>query len=319
MVERPGHAHGRRTGAVGHRRAVPRARHRAAAGRVRVAALPPWPARLLHATQRRPAVPDAVDDRPGRHRARAHRPDGARRERADHARLVAAEQGGRPAGLPALRGRHRGVDRARHGRRDRRGRRRPDRPRALLPHRLAARRHGVLLRASHRPLARARGRAAVPPARLPAPGRRRPRYRRRDLRRRPRDHQLLRRLRQPRRALAADLEPGGHRAAQRPVAGRPRRVAARVPRARRRCRSVSTPRPASHLGRDGRAYVFTDRDAPRGRLARDRSRRRRRTRTGSTCCRRTPRPCSRTSRSSTATSSSGRCSSRPGRGTASAS
>ena len=37
-----------------------------------------------------------------------------------------------PAGLPAVRGRHRGIGAARHGRRDRQGRRRSDRPLPLL-------------------------------------------------------------------------------------------------------------------------------------------------------------------------------------------
>ena len=75
---------------------------------------------------------------------------------ADDAGRLAALEGGPPAGLPALRRRHRGVGAARDGRRHRRAGRRPDRPRALLPRRLAARRRGLLLRAPARARARAR-------------------------------------------------------------------------------------------------------------------------------------------------------------------
>ena len=98
--------------------------------------------------------------------------------RRDHPGRVAAVQGGPPARLPALRRRHRGVGAARHRRRDRRAGRGPDRPGPLLPGRLAARRRGVLLRTPGARRAGARGRGAVPPAGLAAPGRHRPRDRR---------------------------------------------------------------------------------------------------------------------------------------------
>ncbi len=63
-------------------------------------------------------------------------------------------------------------------------------------------RQGVLLRPAAAPERRAGRRGAVPPPGLAAPGRHRPGRGRRDLRRRPGQDQLLRRVGQPRRALA---------------------------------------------------------------------------------------------------------------------
>ena len=174
---------------------------------------------------------------------------------------------GAPARLPALRGRHRGVGRTRHGRRHRRGARRPDRPRALLADRVAARRRGVLLRTPAGARPRARGRGAVPPPGLAAPARHVTRQRRDGLRRGPQGHRLLRRLRvsrdgrwlpvsasegtAPRNDLwLADL-PSAQLEAPALVRGPGRRR-----RPDRRSRSAAT----------AACYVFTDRDAPRGRL-----------------------------------------------------
>ena len=67
--------------------------------------------------------------------ARAGRPDGARPRRHHDARRLVAVVGGRPAGLPALHRRRRGVAAVRARRRHRRGARRPDRPLPLLPRR----------------------------------------------------------------------------------------------------------------------------------------------------------------------------------------
>ena len=183
-----------------------------------------------------------------------------------HPRHLAADQGGPPARLPALRGRHRGVGRPRHGRRHRRARRRPDRPRPLHADRLAARRRGLLLRAPPRARARPGRRGAVPPPGLAAPRRHVARRGRDGLRRGPQGHRLLRRLGQPRRPVAAGLRGRGHRAAQRPVGGAP---AVRQPRGARtssRSRSTSTPRPGSSSAATAACCVSTDRDAPRGRL-----------------------------------------------------
>ena len=80
-------------------------------------------------------------------------------------------------------------------------------------------------------------------------------------------HRLLRRLGQPRRSLAQVVRRRGHRAAQRPVARRPlERSAAGAARSDRRAGRTSTRRPGCEVGRDGTLYVFTDLDAPRGRL-----------------------------------------------------
>ena len=59
----------------------------------------------------------------------------------------------------------------------------------------------------------------------------------------------------------------GHRAAQRPVAGRPERHPAPAAPALRVVQQGVDARTGVHVGRDGRLYVFTDADAPRGRLA----------------------------------------------------
>ena len=145
-----------------------------------------------------------------------------------HPGRVAAVQGGPPARLPALRRWHRGVGAARHRRRDGRSGRGPDRPGPLLAGRLAARRRGVLLRTPGARRAGARGRGAVPPAGLAAPGRHRPRDRRRGAGRRAGHDQLLRRHRVDGRPVAGRRRIGRHRTAQRPVAGRPVRRPARL-------------------------------------------------------------------------------------------
>ncbi len=114
----------------------------------------------------------------GRHRARARRPDRARPHRPDDARHLAAQQGGRPARLPALRGRHRGVRAAR----DRRGHREsrstarstaPATPRS--PGCPAAQAYYYVRRLD--PAGLPGGRGAVPPPGLAAPARHRPRRR----------------------------------------------------------------------------------------------------------------------------------------------
>ena len=84
-----------------------------------------------------PPIP-ARGPRRSRRRADAHRPDGHRYERADHARRLAAGQGRPVAGLPAVRGRQRGVTAAGHGRGNRRAGGRADRPLPLLADRVAA-------------------------------------------------------------------------------------------------------------------------------------------------------------------------------------
>ncbi len=116
---------------------------------------------------------------------------------------------------------------------DRRRRRRPDRPRAVLPRRLAARRRRVLLRAAARPRRPARGRGAVPPPGLAAPRRHGPLDRRPGVRRRAAEDELLRRVGQPGRPLAAGVGQRGHRPAQRPVGRRPVGRADRGPGLRR--------------------------------------------------------------------------------------
>ena len=240
------------------------------------------------------------------------------RHRRHDARRLAAQQGGRPARLPAVRGRPRGVGAAGHGRRDRRARRRPDRPGALLPRGVAGRRRGLLLRPPAGSRAGAGGRGAVPPPGLAAPGGHRPGAGRHGLRRRPGHDQLLRRALLLGRPVALGLRVGRHGAAHRRLARRPGRDRTRAPRLRggpdrRRRADLAVRQP-------GRPGLRLDRPRRPPRAAR---RRRpgptRRTRTGSTCCPRTRRRCSRTSPSWTAPSSVRAASCwRPGPGTRSA-
>ena len=75
----------------------------------------------------------------------ARRPDGHRPVRADHAGRLAAGQGGAAAGLPAVRGRRRGVAAAGDRRGDRRAGGRADRPVPVFERGLAAGRQGLLL------------------------------------------------------------------------------------------------------------------------------------------------------------------------------
>ena len=141
---------------------------------------------------------------------------------ADDARRLAADQGGRPARLPALRGRHRGVRAARHGRGDRRGRwtgRSTARATPPSPGCPAARPSTTY--AGWRPSWCRRTRSSIhrrvwlhrvgtDPARTSlvfGDG--------------PRQDELLRRLGVDGRPLAVGRRVAGHRAAQRPVAGRP--------------------------------------------------------------------------------------------------
>ena len=147
----------------------------------------------------------------------------------------------------------------------------------------------------------ARRRGAVPPPGLAAPARHRPGRRRRDLRRRAGQDQLLRRHRVDGRPLAG-------RSARRPAprrattCGWPTSSDGRLGVART-CAVVQEGVDAStslHVGRDGRVYVFTDRDAPRGRLAVTDARRPGVRRRGPTWCPRTTRRCSRATRSWTA-------------------
>ena len=212
-------------------------------------------------------------------------------------------QGGRPARLPALRGRHRGVGAARHGRRHRRRRstgpidRARYSPVAWLP---GGEAYYYVRR--RRARAGAGGRGAVPPPGLAAPAS------------------------APTRTTTSLVFGDGPGRRPTTTASRCRWTAAgwsigasagtaprndlwladlsdgraRVARRCASCRRTSTRRPSLHVGRDGRVYVFTDRDAPRGRLVRDDARTTRRTSTGATWCPRTPRRCSRASRSSTA-------------------
>ena len=100
--------------------------------------IPPIPARPPGPS--RPRGP-----RPSRRPPDAHRPGDHRPERADHPRQLAAGQGGPVAGLPAVRGRQRGVAAAGDRRGNQRAGGRPDRPLPLLLDRLAAGGQGVLL------------------------------------------------------------------------------------------------------------------------------------------------------------------------------
>ena len=182
----------------------------------------------------------------------AARPDGARPHRAHHARRLAARPGRPAAGLPAVQVRGRASRSCRSWTSAPADRGRPDRPLPLLAGGVAPRREVLLLRRGSR-------RGADACTGLPAPSA-------------PTDdvvifggRPLLRSRDQPRRPLADDLRAPGHGAAQRPVAGRPVRLRPRPPgpagRPGGRGRGDG---PA--VGRDGRLYVLTDRDAPRGRL-----------------------------------------------------
>ena len=178
-------------------------------------------------------------------------------------------QRGRPARLPAVRGRRRGVRALRHGRRHRRARRRPDRPRRYSPvawlpggeafyyvRRLAAdevpageeqfHRRVWLHRVGTDPDTDVDGRSARASTTTNYYGV----------------------LGLPRRPLAAGLRVRGHRAAQRRLDRRPDR------RRRAPARPVQEGVDAQHVGRgsarDGRLYLLTDLDAPRGRLVRGR-------------------------------------------------
>jgi hypothetical protein len=96
----------------------------------------------------------------------------------------------------------------------------------------------------------------------------------------------------------------------------------RVPPARPDLRAVAVGLDAEHgawVGRDGRLYVHTDLDAPRGRLCVADPEPPRPPSTGSTWSPRTRRPCWRTSRCSTTPISSSRCCWSAGPGTPSAS
>ncbi len=162
--------------------------------------------------------------------AGARRPDGHRPVRADHAGRLAAGQGGAAAGLPAVRGRRRGIPAAGDRRHHRRPGGRADRPVPVFERGLAARRQGLLLQ----PQAAARGRAGrgepVSPAGLPASGRCARGRGCAHLRLRAGQDRLLRRLGQPGRAVAVHRGVAGHRAAQRPVDRRPVRVRPRLAR-----------------------------------------------------------------------------------------
>ena len=188
----------------------------------------------------------------------------------DHARRLAARQGGPPAGLPAVARAAREESRAAGDRRrHRRGGRRPDRPGPLLPRRLAAGRRGLLLRPPAGARARARrGRAAVPPPGLAAPGRHRPRRatsRSSATGARPRNYYGV--SVSLGRSLARRLGRRGHRT-RATTSGSPtcRSTEPAGAGAARRRRRPATPSTGAHVGRDGRLYVATDLDAPRGRL-----------------------------------------------------
>ena len=239
-----------------------------------------------------------------------------------HPGRLAAVQGGRPARLPALRGRHRGVGAARHGRRHRRAAstaRSTARATPPSPGCPAARRTTTS--------------AGCAPEQVPADEeqyhrrvwlhrrRHRPRRRRLVFGDGPGHDQLLRRHRcrwtaagwsigasagtAPRNDLwLADLSDG--RARARRTCGSCRRASTR----RRRCTSAATAGSTS-------SPTAT---RPRGRLVRDRPRRPDVRRPGPTSSPRTPRRCSRATRSSTARSSATAacCSACAGPGTRSA-
>ncbi|CAA9281304.1 MAG: Prolyl endopeptidase, partial [uncultured Corynebacteriales bacterium] len=198
---------------------------------------------LLLPPAARPGARGAAGHRCRRRRAGAGRPDRAGPGRHHHAGRGGAEHRGRPARVPAVHRRRRGVPAVRAGRRHRRAARRPRRPVPLLPRGLAARRRGVLLRPAAGPGGGAGGRGPVPPAGVAAPGRRRPGHRRRGARRRAGAHQLLRRVGLPGRPLAAGHRLGRHRAAGRRLDRRPGRGR----------------RPAADPARRGRPGVPADR------------------------------------------------------------
>ena len=143
----------------------------------------------------------------------------------DHARRVAAVEGGRAARLPALRGRRRGVDPAGHRRRKRRASSTARSIGAGTPRSAgcpAAQAFYYVRRlAAYRCAGRRR---AVSPPRLAAPARLRPGYRRVRLRSRVRQDDVLLRVGQPRRSLADRQCVARHRAAQRLVDRRPHDV-----------------------------------------------------------------------------------------------
>ena len=178
---------------------------------------------VLQPAATRAAVRGVVHRRCRRHRTPPHRPDGVGPDRAHHPRRLPAVLGGRQAGVPDERRRHRGVRAAGHGRRHPRDHRRAHRPHQVLVGGVAARRRRVLLRAPPGPRHGRARRGPVPPARAAAPPRRRPRHRRRDLRRRTADHELLLRRSHPRRSLAGDRLRRGNSAAQRRLPGGPHR------------------------------------------------------------------------------------------------
>ena len=201
----------------------------------------------------------------GRDRAGADRPDRHRSLRADDAGRLAAGQGGAAAGLPALARRGRGVAAAGARRRDRRAGGRADRPLPVLRGGLAARRQGVLLRAAAAAGRGPRGRGAVPPAGVPAPGRDVAGVGRGGVRGRARQDHLLRRQRQHGRALAdhlgldRDRAAGGH-LDRRPDRRRPGRPAAGPAHGRARRAGVAP-------DRAGRAAVRADRPGRAARAA----------------------------------------------------
>ena len=177
-------------------------------------------------------------------------------------------QGGRPAGLPALRGRHRGVRAARAGRRHRRASstgRSTARATPPSPGCPAARPSTTCAGWRPRPCPTTRRSTTAGcgcTASAPTPTE---------------DVAGLRRrawTRPTTTACSVSMDgrwlsvsaSAGHGAAQRRVAGRPAATRRSAPAPARRPGRAST-RDALHVGRDGRAYVFTDRDAPRGRLA----------------------------------------------------
>ncbi len=211
VVDRPGRPHPVVAGRDAGPRAAGRAARRADAHRVRRRAGAAGRPGVLHAPRPRPGPPRAL--RAGRRRgAGAARRVGARPVGADHAGPLVAVAGGHAAGVPGIGGRRRALPAARGRRGHRRAARRPRRPLPVLAGGVAARRRGVLLRAAARPRPGARGRAAVPPAGVAAPGGRADRLGRERARRRARPHLLLR----------ADGVRG------RPVAGRGRRAGDRA-------------------------------------------------------------------------------------------
>ena len=156
--------------------------------------------------------------------ARAHRPGRDRPVRADHARRLAAGQGGAAARLPAVARRGRGVAAAGARRRDRRAGRRADRPVPVLRGGLAARRQGVLLRAAAAAGRGARRGEPVSPAGVPARGGDAAGVGRGGVRRGAGQDHVLFGQRQHGRALAADRRRHRHGAPQGPLDRRPDHV-----------------------------------------------------------------------------------------------